>query len=397
MPNIQTKNFKHPKYPFEKDGFIFEYATLFEKNRSLIKVKAREIDKEFFIEVIKRESDYLIKAEKLSRFSPIFFIQKALKALVKKLDLQLTYSNIESKKSTIHFNKSDQYIKPIEYFIKDFLPDTPIVIEIGFGSGRHLLYKAQQNPNTTFIGLEIHKPSIEQVIKQCKIQNINNVLIVDYDARIFLELLQSQSVKTIYLHFPVPWDKKPHRRVISDEFIKECLRVLIKDGTFELRTDSENYYNYTFEVINHLNKFDIKIRKNHKLQISSKYEDRWKRLEKNIYDIILTNTHPLLLQKKIYEIKFEDSIFDTFKNLNKNFSNVYLKDKNCFVHFENIFPINDYEGVVKLTLGSYNKSEHKYIVFKDKKVKYFPNYLLPIKDNYKAHQLLIEYLKGISK
>ena len=49
MPNIQTKNFTHPSYPFVKDGYEFEFATIFDKNRSLIKVKKDK--KEFFLEV----------------------------------------------------------------------------------------------------------------------------------------------------------------------------------------------------------------------------------------------------------------------------------------------------------------------------------------------------------
>jgi len=34
-------------------------------------------------------------------------------------------------------------------------------------------------------------------------------LILDYDARVFLEFLPSNSAKQIFVHFPVPWDKNP--------------------------------------------------------------------------------------------------------------------------------------------------------------------------------------------
>jgi len=395
MPNIQTKEFNHPSYPFEKNGYEFLFATQFTKGKSLIFVKKEK--KEFFLEVIKRENDYLIKAEKLTRFSPVFIIQDALKALKEHLNLQLTYSNIESKKSTKLLNKDDEYLKNIEFFVEEFKHQNPIVIEIGFGSGRHLLQRAKEDKNTIHIGIEIHKPSIEQVIKQCRLQEIKNILVLDYDARIFLELLKTQSVKTIYLHFPVPWDKKPHRRVMSYEFINECKRVLVKDGRFELRTDSENYYNYSFEVFNSFKEFDLKIRKNHSLDVSSKYEDRWKKMDKNIYDLILTNTSPLNVEKKIYDIEFDKEFFSTFKNFKENFQKECLREKDHFVNFESIQQINDDEGIIKLTLGSYNRSEHKYILFKDNKVKYFPSNLLPIKTNYDAHKLLVEHIKNKAK
>ena len=391
MPNIQTTNFTHPSYPFEQDGYEFLYCTEFTNNKSLVFVK--KDSKEFFIEIIKREKNYLIKAEKLTRFSPVFIIQDAIKALQNKLNLQLNYSNIDTKKSKLLLNKDEKYLKKISYFIQEFKPSSPIVIEIGFGSGRHLLQRAKSDPNTIHIGIEIHKPSIEQVIKQCQLQSIENLLILDYDARIFLELLDTASVKTIYLHFPVPWDKKPHRRVLSYKFLKECQRVLVQDGRFELRTDSENYYNYAFEVFNQFKTFDIMIRKNHQLDVSSKYEDRWKRQEKNIYDCIMINKTPDTSKRPTYDVEFEKDFYITFESLFKNFKRECIREENCFINLESIYKISDTEGVLKVTLGSYNKSEHKYILFKDKNVKYFPSNLIPVKDNLNGHKLLIKTIK----
>lgn len=132
------------------------------------------------------------------------------------------------------------WLKNIEFFASDFKENREIRVEIGFGSGRHLLHQAQNNPNVLFIGIEIHKPSIEQVLKQINIQNIKNIYILEYDARLFMELLPSNSVGKIFVHFPVPWDKKPHRRVISAAFVNEAKRVLMAQGTLELRTDSDN-------------------------------------------------------------------------------------------------------------------------------------------------------------
>jgi hypothetical protein len=46
-----------------------------------------------------------------------------------------------------------------------------------------------------------------------------------------------------------------------------------------------------------------------------------------------------------------------------------------------------------VTLGSYQFNEHKYIVFKDKRVQYLPNKLIPIESNFNAHNLLVDYIK----
>jgi len=134
------------------------------------------------------------------------------------------------------------------HFAKNFPTEREVRIEVGFGSGRHLLHQAANNPDILFIGIEIHRPSIEQVLKQVVIQELDNVMVLDYDARLFMELVPSNIVGKIYVHFPVPWDKKPHRRVISTTFIEEARRVLKVGGTLELRTDSENYYAYSYET-----------------------------------------------------------------------------------------------------------------------------------------------------
>ncbi len=92
-----------------------------------------------------------------------------------------------------------------------------------------------------------YNPALTQVAKLAKVQNVNNILLIQSDARLLLSVLKSKSVEKIFLHFPVPWDKKPHRRVIGKDFCKECARVLTQNGRFELRTDSFEYFNFTLE------------------------------------------------------------------------------------------------------------------------------------------------------
>lgn len=117
-----------------------------------------------------------------------------------------------------------------------------IFLEIGFGSGRHILHLAKQNPNDIFIGLEVHTPSIEQVLKNIAISNLQNLFILHFDARVLLEILPSNSLDCIFLHFPVPWNDSPSRRVFSEHFLALALRVLKKGGILELKTDDEIYF-----------------------------------------------------------------------------------------------------------------------------------------------------------
>ncbi len=376
------------KFPATFDEFHFEFIATSPRGDKLLFTRYK--DKSFCLQIIKRESEFLIKADKLSRISPVFIMQNALKSFAALHNLSLSFSNIHTKEDNNRIKEDFGILKDANYFTKEFKTEKEIWIEVGFGSGRHLLHLAKQNPNIQFIGLEIHKPSIEQVIKQCKIQNIKNIILCSFDARVFMQLLKSNTAGKIFVHFPVPWDKKPHRRVFSIPFIKEAMRVLKDTGTLELRTDSENYFAYSFEILQKEQKYEIKIRKNYNLKISSKYEDRWKKMEKNIYDIIITNSEKSPVKKVYGNLTFERDV--SFSKIKENFTPSHIREKECFVHFEDIYVVNKNQGFIKLSLGSYEKCEHKYLLFKDNKVQYFPDISLPIEQNYKSHQKIKEFL-----
>ena len=391
MPNIQTDRYVPVTLPKSVDGFDFLARARSKKGEELILTRYQ--NKQFLLQVITRnkkgKTDYLIKAEKLTRVSPVSIIQNALKAFAKLHELDLTFSNISPKKSSIVKEDDFTILKEISYFEQELSYEKPLLVEVGFGSGRHLLYQAKENPDKLVIGIEIHRPSIEQVIKQCKLQNIDNVLIADFDARIFLQLLESNSTEKIFVHFPVPWDKKPHRRIISIPFVEESIRVLQKDGTLELRTDSENYFQYAFETFNALNRYDMQIRKNHQLPVSSKYEDRWKRMEKNIYDFILTNKIESEPKVKHPPLLFEEEI--PFHEVKKRFENITIKKEDHFVHFEEIYEIDENSGLIKLSMGAYEKPEHKFLLFNENRLQYFPKQTISINQNVKSHSIIKEY------
>jgi tRNA (guanine-N7-)-methyltransferase len=189
----------------------------------------------------------------------------------------------------------------------------------------------------------------------------------------------------------VPWDKKPHRRVISKSFIEESQRILKKDGRLELRTDSQNYYEYSYELFTSLNQVEFIVRKNMDLPINSKYEDRWKRMEKNIYDLILINQIHSPPKEFGKSLKFQKDI--DLAKLKKRFKNIVIKGDDFFVHFERLYEVKDKNiAVIKLSFGANEACEHKYLIFNNNKIQYFPFESLPTKQNLKAHQKIEEFL-----
>ncbi|MCT7582665.1 tRNA (guanosine(46)-N7)-methyltransferase TrmB [Aliarcobacter butzleri] len=395
MPHIVFEKNELLKTPSIKDGVSFEfiaksYNFTSTPRKDEYKIAVKDQDKDFLLSIKPKDDDLMIKSDKVTRLSPVSLIKKALNYYVELNHSKILFSNtnnLQAKKEL-----KNEYLKDINYFVDDFKTDKEIQIEIGFGSGRHLLHQAKSNPNIQFIGLEIHYPSIEQLLKQLEIQNITNVLVVNYDARLFMEFIESNKVGRIFVHFPVPWDKKPHRRIYSNEFVNEALRVLKIGGTLELRTDSRKYFDFCTEVLTNLPKGRITIDINKDLAVSSKYEDRWKKQGKNIYDVVLEAWN----EDENINLNYDFS-FDFEANFNKIINSIPKKsmiEKNYFVHIEEIYTIleKDNSGLIKITMGNFDRPVTKYILIENKRISYYQGNPLPTSANIDAHKKLIEIL-----
>ena len=388
MPHLQFREFIQPKMPIApEDGediaFEFIASNANSVDEQLIGVKSNE--QRFLLQLRKRESSYLLKCEKYTRPSINVVVQQALKAYAKASSAKVSFSNLSTKEHH-HMQNKDSIVKPIEFFVENFPTDKEVWIEVGFGSGRHLLHQASQNPDVLVIGIEIHKPSIEQVVKQVNIQNLENVLLLDYDARLFLEFVPSNIVGKIFVHFPVPWDKKPHRRVISSAFISESIRALSKNGKLNLRTDSENYFSYSLQTFLDLNQVDFHLRKNAEIEIKSKYEDRWVKMQKNIYDITMINSEHSDELMHIEKFEFEKKIVsqDHLKDLN----NKTFKFDDSFIHIQNLYNIDEESMLLSLTMGNFERPSHVFITIDASGIEYYSNSPIRSRTNLFLHQKL---------
>ena len=392
MPHLLLKEFKSVPLPVEVDDLRFNFiaSNLNFENEKLISVREKG-GAEFFLIVKEERGKVLLKSDKTTRPASIFLLHKALNTYAKLASLDVVHSNVPKNKNNPHL-KETPALKEIEFFANEFPTDKEVHIEVGFGSGRHLLYQAQNNPDKLFIGLEIHRPSLQQVLKQINIKKLTNLLVIDYDARLFMEQVPSNIVGKIYVHFPVPWDKKPHRRVISKTFVAEAMRVLKPGGRLELRTDSENYYAYSYETFMSFTRMELLVKKNKEIAISSKYEERWKRMQKNIYDLTMINdelSEPLKIEGSF---EFEKAALD-LESL-KMLHGKKIIEKDYFAHFERIYKTTLGGYLLKLSFGSFDRPEHLYIIGSKDALSYYPRFPLRSKANLAAHEKIKEVLSG---
>ncbi|WP_298028888.1 tRNA (guanosine(46)-N7)-methyltransferase TrmB [uncultured Campylobacter sp.] len=334
MPNFITRSVSLPPLPIKFGETEFLETA---RGRNLTLVRTRSFDSEFFIIVKPGGGKVIVKGEKITKPAKIGHLQRALEifkerfcgriisqafaykdsSLTEKTPLILDENEILSLVKSSKFNK--------------------IFIEIGFGSGRHLLHQARSNQDALLIGIEIYKPAIEQVAKLAIREGLQNIALIATDARVLLSLLPAGCLQRVFLHFPVPWDDAPHRRVISDEFASQIARTLGHSGRFELRTDSEEYFLYAMQKLSpyvQRKAGEISHFKNRDAAVASKYEDRWRKMDKDIYDLIYENKTAGLGEPQRFEMEFLK--FDAAA-IARNFKNFTFKGEDFFVHFEEIF------------------------------------------------------------
>ena len=386
MPHILLK--PHNNITISSDGNFRFIAT----GNHDQKICAVYDNREFLLTKVVKNGNDLVKLDSATRLTPVSLMKTALNDYEKASKSEVLFSNVNSIYNKV--KPEEKYLKDINYFVKEFQTNKEIYVEVGFGSGVHLLHQAKTNPDKIIIGLEIHYPSIEQVLKQAKIQNIENILVINYDARLFLEFLKSNSVGKVFVHFPVPWDKKPHRRVMSVEFIEECMRVLKVDGTLELRTDSPNYFEYSTSLLEHFKEYQCEILTSQDLDVTSKYEARWKRQEKTIWDV------KIKAKDISKEVDLEDDfsfpyLYDKETLKSKIDTKAIIKD-DYMIHFESCYDIDDSVTnglLIKVTFGSFNRPVSKYLLLENGNMRYFQGEPIRTKANLAAHKTILEILK----
>jgi len=388
MPHLKVKPFDSTviAQSLAKSKMMTLQAKSLTSDDELIGVEHK--GEEFLLQLKPDSKATLLKYDKVTRPLKVNLLKEALATVSNELSLEILSSNIALSHTKPAL--SSEYFKKIEDFEDITFPKTKVSVEVGFGSGRHLLYQAEKNLDTLFIGLEIHTPSAQQVLKQIELQSIDNIWVVNYDARLFLEMLPSNVCEQIFVHFPVPWDKKPHRRVISPSFLEESMRVLSEGGRLELRTDSDKYFWYSLETFFAIPKVEVEVRKNEALEVTSKYEARWKRQEKDIYDVYVKSKE--VSEEKKLVLDFNFNIVKYRNNLEKDLPKKALVFDGYFVHFERMFKTEDERLLIKCAFGSFDRPEHKYIILDKTSCRYFVSPPVKTTVNYEAHKKIMELL-----
>lgn len=127
-----------------------------------------------------------------------------------------------------------------------------VFVEIGSGSGLHLLELAKQNPNYLCIGLEIRFKRAFKTGEKAERQGLANVLVLRTDARFLSAIFEANSVAGFFVNYPDPWDKRRwlKNRILNQESLLEMRRLLCEHGFLRYKTDHKEYFESVWALLN---------------------------------------------------------------------------------------------------------------------------------------------------
>lgn len=150
------------------------------------------------------------------------------------------------------FSKDTMFSEPVEQ----------VFLEIGFGGGDHLAGQAINHPHTGFIGAEVYRNGVanlltlitgikegDQLPEQITIlpNRVDNIRVFSDDVRLLFAKIPDGFLDKVFVLFPDPWPKKRHesRRFINPDNLKELARILKKGGVLRVATDHKVYKSWT--------------------------------------------------------------------------------------------------------------------------------------------------------
>lgn len=176
--------------------------------------------------------------------------------------------------------------------------EASIVLEIGFGNGTSLAEMAKANPELNYIGIEVHRPGVGNLLLQIEQENIQNIRVICADAVEVLEkMIPDAALYRVQLFFPDPWHKKKHhkRRIVKPSFVALLRKKLKSGGVFHMATDWQDYAEHMMTVMSDAEGFENlsgaeEYSERPAYRPLTKFEQRGHRLGHGVWDLLFERT-----------------------------------------------------------------------------------------------------------
>lgn len=127
-----------------------------------------------------------------------------------------------------------------------------LFLELGSGSGAHVIELARRNPKALFLGAEKRYKRCFRTVEKAERLDLDNLLMLRADFHHFFpHIFPEAALSGIYINFPDPWEKKRWKkhRSLNRGFFDDIQSLLKPDGFFYFKTDHGDYFEEVVSLI----------------------------------------------------------------------------------------------------------------------------------------------------
>lgn len=132
-----------------------------------------------------------------------------------------------------------------------FNNENPITLELACGKGEYSVGMAELFPHRNFVGVDIKGDRIWKGSNWAVERELKNVGFLRAQIHTLENFFEENEVDEIWLTFPDPRPKKRDikRRLSNNRFLDLYKKLLKPGGTFRLKTDNTDLFNFTLEEL----------------------------------------------------------------------------------------------------------------------------------------------------
>ena len=172
----------------------------------------------------------------------------------------------------------------------------PLQIEAGCGTGEFICHLATEKPDNHFIGVDFSRRAIYHAVDQARKKELENIHFIHADFKLTYPLMEPETIKALYLHFPDPnyGSRFRKHRIFNQDFLDAMNKALTPSGIISFVTDQEEFFFETLEIA----EADSRFRKAHPERyldtydapIKSRFQKAWERKDRTVFRFELTKS-----------------------------------------------------------------------------------------------------------
>ena len=202
-----------------------------------------------------------------------------------------------AEKYLLDWNSGELYRSPEKFPLLDsqtfFGVKKVMQMEIGCGTGELICGLAADQPQKTFIGIDVSRKAIYFAVSLATKEKLENIRFIKADFKLLYPLVKPDSIEMVYLHFPDPFYGSKHvkHRIFDLNFLDSMHKALVQEGRISVVTDEEPFFMDMLSLAEEDDRYQIfhsdKFLKSFDPIIKSRFHRAWERIEKQIFHFIL--------------------------------------------------------------------------------------------------------------